>query len=222
MESRPDLTRARELFGSAFLGPYELQAIATKIGVAPPGLGGTPVPLIPFAEARLAALAPTHLLILGSTLSPVGEPLTINLMRRFWGVDPEERQPCFYNQDWYLNEGFAQRAGLENRWYILRRDVPDETRGRDPDELMLEFAVDERHPTALLASYAFFAYSVHSGGERLWRHSFIWCSDTDHNGDRIYVGRYEDPDRVNRDGFNIHRHLRIRRAYGAATEIVPG
>lgn len=51
-------------------------------------------------------------------------------------------------------------------------------------------------------------------GEKLWYHDFVWCSDVDHNGDRIYVGKYNDIDGVNKDGFSIHRHLALRLCYG--------
>ena len=54
----------------------------------------------------------------------------------------------------------------------------------------------------------------------LWRHDFIWCDDSDHNGDRIYTGRYIDPNGINKNGFNIHRHLSIRPCYGAAPVII--
>jgi hypothetical protein len=206
------------MLGRDFLGPDEINAIAGALGVADPGQAGE-VPAIPFDQSQLHRLRSTHLLLLGSPSTVDGAPLTIARMRAFWGTDPSVREPCFYNQDWYVREAFANRADLEPRWYLVAKDVEDRSRGRDPDELASGFADGERFPSALLACYVFFAYYLHTGGDRLWKHSFIWCSDLDHNGDRIYVGRYCDPDGVNKNGFNVHRHLRIRPAYGAATEI---
>ena len=55
--------------------------------------------------------------------------------------------------------------------------------------------------------------------EYLWWHDFVWCSDVDHNGDRIYVGKYHDIDGVNKNGFSIHRHLALRPCYGSVDYI---
>lgn len=51
-------------------------------------------------------------------------------------------------------------------------------------------------------------------GEKLWDNDYIWCSDTYNNGDQIYVGRYTDLSGLNADGFEIHRHLKIKNNYG--------
>ena len=210
---------ARRLFGRHFIGPEELQAIACEAGVADPAAGGEAVPAIPFDAQQLAMLSQDHLLLFGSPSTRTGTSLTINHMREFWGTDPAVRQPCFYNQDWYLRETFAGTCTLAARWYLIRRDVDAASRGRDPEELERRLAPHERFPSALLACYAFFTYWVHTGGDLLWKHSFVWCSDRDHHGDRIYVGRYVDPEGVNKNGFNIHRHLSLRECHGAATEV---
>ena len=34
------------------------------------------------------------------------------------------------------------------------------------------------------------------------------------NSDQIYVGRYIDPIKINKNGFSIHRHLKIKNNYG--------
>ena len=59
-----------------------------------------------------------------------------------------------------------------------------------------------------------FAY-FYTNRKILWPYDFIWCSDFDHNGDRIYVGKYHDIDGVNKDGFSIHRHLALRICYAS-------
>jgi hypothetical protein len=71
-----------------------------------------------------------------------------------------------------------------------------------------------KFPSAILCVYAFFAYYC-SYGEMLWHNDFVWCLDTDHNGDRIYVGKYHDVDGVNKNGFSIHRHLSLRSCYAS-------
>ena len=65
-----------------------------------------------------------------------------------------------------------------------------------------------------MCTYTFFVFYL-CRHEKIWNHDFIWCSDRDHNGDRIYVGKYHDIDGVNKNGFSIHRHLALRPCYGA-------
>jgi hypothetical protein len=129
-------------------------------------------------------------------------------------MNPEIQEPCFYNQDWYLKEDFIQST-LENRWYLLKKNVIEESRAVLPDVLLKQ---KMSFPSAILCTYTFFAY-YYAAGELLWYHDFVWCSDTDHNGDRIYVGKYHDIDDVNKNGFSIHRHLALRNCYAAINSL---
>lgn len=92
-----------------------------------------------------------------------------------------------------------------------KKNVIESSRAVQPLELLNE---NINFPTAILCVYTFFAY-YYARKELLWHHDFVWCSDTDHNGDRIYVGKYHDVDEVNKNGFSIHRHLALRNCYGA-------
>jgi hypothetical protein len=200
------------VLGRDFIGPREIYAIASKLGVQAPDGASARIPPIPIDFVERAS---THVLILGSTLTADLQPLTINRMRAFLGTEASVKEPCFYNQDWYLREAFADTATIEARWYLIQKEVAEGSRGRDPEDLASAFAPHGGFPSAILACYAFFAYYLHTGGDLLWKNTFVWCSDRDHNDDRIYVGRYVDPGGVNKNGFNIHRHLRIRSSYGA-------
>ena len=100
---------------------------------------------------------------------------------------------------------------LDLRWFLLKKNVIESSRAVQPLELLNE---NINFPTAILCVYTFFAY-YYARKELLWHHDFVWCSDTDHNGDRIYVGKYHDVDEVNKNGFSIHRHLALRNCYGA-------
>jgi hypothetical protein len=102
---------------------------------------------------------------------------------------------------------------LENRWYLLKKNVIHETRAMSPVEIMGEHP-NFHFPSAILCAYAFFACCF-VRKEYLWLHDFVWCDDVDHNGDRIYVGKYHDVSGVNKNGFSIHRHLALRQCYGA-------
>ena len=190
------------------VGPEQLRQL--------PFLSGENVdaPGIPFSKDILASHASTHTLI----FTPRIQWLTLNGLRERLGVDPSQKEPCMYNQDWYVKEDFANLS-LDGRWHFIRKHVLEEARAKAPDEIEAKLAQEESFPTAVTCAFTFFAYWFATGGEKLWKHDFVWCSDRDHNGDRIYVGRYEDPVGVNKNGFNIHRHLSLRPSYSAAPEI---
>ena len=165
-------------------------------------------PEIPFSGEELEAKAGDYLLVLGLGAFADGTPVTIRTLRDRFGFDPEVSEPCFYNQDWYLKEDFID-VPMEEGWFLIRKNVYEDSRAVQPAELMKAHAF----PPAVRCAYAFFA-AWFTLGIRLWEHDFVWCSDTDHNGDRIYVGKYHDIDGVTKNGFSVHRHLALRPCYG--------
>lgn len=166
------------------------------------------VPDIPFVEEELMDKKDDYLLILGVNLLDNGKNMTIRNLISVFGNDPEISEPCFYNQDWYNNESFIDEH-IKQEWFLIRKNVYEDSRAVQPVDLMKTY----RFPSAINCTYAFFvAWKVL--GIKLWYHDFVWCSDTDHNGDRIYVGKYHDIDGINKNGFSIHRHLALRTCYG--------
>ena len=216
---RTELTRLKSLFGSNLLGPDELQPLVSRWGKATGrrGLLGNlahcapsrlePPPLN-YSWADLESHAKDYILVMGQS-SIHGVDVTLRHLRSIFGIDPEQQEPCFYNQDWYLNETFLDTK-LENRWYLLKKDVFESSRAELPDKLSKEISF----PSAVLCAYTFFAYYLYYK-QPLWYHDFVWCCDLDHNGDRIYVGKYHDIDGVNKNGFSVHRHLALRPCYAA-------
>lgn len=195
------------------IGPAELCAMAVF------GFGALEAPPVPWDGNALARYAATHVLVFTPRTYADATPVTLISLRDRFGIDPSHAEPCFYNQDWYLKEAFATITSLDGQWHLLPREVRDDFRAKAPDTIELSLA-GERFPTAVTAGFAFFACWLHTRGQRLWEHDFLWCSDRDHNGDRIYVGRYEDPDGVNRNGFNVHRHLSVSASFSAAPEAI--
>lgn len=177
-------------------------------------------PLVPFSEDTLKKCADSHLLVFTPVAFPDGTQTTVNALRECFGMDPVATEPCFYNQDWYLKEDFAAKAASDGKWHLLPLRVLEDARAKRPEEIEAALGGEESFPTAVTCAFAFFAYWLHTGGEALWKHDFLWCSDRDHNGDRIYVGRYEDKTGVNKNGFNIHRYLTLSPAYSVAPEII--
>lgn len=208
----PSQSLARLIFGQDLLGSEELVGFAVRHGLLMPGHDDPEVPEA-FLEAGKREPG-AFMAILGSSSMVDGSPLTLCTLRARLGMDPEFSEPCFYNQDWYLKEAFANQAELERRWYLLRKKVRDDSRGLAPMVLAERLKGGYHLPSALLCAYAFFAHWFNRGGEMLWESDYVWCSDQDHQGDQIYVGRYSDPSGVNKNGFSVHRHLSIRNSYG--------
>lgn len=197
------------------IGPEEFKKMPASLS-----FGDAVAPVVPFSTETLAAHADTHILIFTPRTFSDNTPVTVNALRERLGIDPAASEPCMYNQDWYLKEAFAAAETPDGGWHLIRKGVLEGTRAKRPDEIEAALGTEESFPTAVTCAFAFFAYWFATDGGRLWNHDFVWCRDRDHNGDRIYVGRYEDPSGLNKNGFNIHRHLALRPSYGAAPEVV--
>lgn len=195
--------KARAIMGKNFIGLEELREISW-LEIDDVQL----IPEIPYTENDLTQKKNDYMLILGLNKLSDGRKITIRNLLTIFGKDPEWEEPCFYNQDWYEKEDFID-ISLRARWFLIRKNVYDESRAVLPSELVKTY----KFPSAITCTYAFFVAWL-SRGIKLWYHDFVWCSDTDHNGDRIYVGKYHDVDGVNKNGFSIHRHLALRPCYG--------
>ena len=197
------LDRAKTIMGENFIGVDELKKISwLKVEDT------QYIPEIPFSEEELINKKNEYLLILGLDSLSDGRKITIRNIQTIFGKNPDQKEPCFYNQDWYEKEAFID-IPMNAGWFLIRKNVYEESRAVLPTELIKTF----RFPAAITCVYAFFV-SWFSRDIKLWYHDFVWCCDTDHNGDRIYVGKYHDVDGVNKNGFSIHRHLELRPCYG--------
>ena len=201
---------AKEILGAQYLGPLELRTLPFTVAEA--------APAVPYSRELLRARRDSHILVFTPETYADGAPITLNSLREKFGVDPHVSEPCMYNQDWYLKEDFAARRTLDGKWHLIQKKVRDDARAKPPEDIE-KILKSEGFSTAVTYAFAFFAWWFARGGERLWEHDFVWCSDRDHNNDRVYVGCYEDPSSINKNGFNIHRHLSLRPAYSAAPEI---
>lgn len=196
--------------GSNFIGIEELQPFVKELNLQD---NKVEVPEINYDRETLERCYKDFILILG--LSHIKDvTFSIMTLRDHFGCDPNFGEPCFYNQDWYINEKFIKNT-LADRWYLLKREVIDDTRAIMPDTIINH---NIKLPSATLCVYTFFA-NYFAYGDVLWKHDFVWCADKDHNGDRIYVGKYNDEAGVNKNGFSIHRHLSLRTCYGAVSII---
>lgn len=195
------ITQAHSIMGNNFIGPEELKK-TTIFRVDNPDEN------IPYSEKELIEKKDEYVLIYKASKLNDGKDVTLRALIDIFGKDPDIKEPCFYNQDWYEKESFIDRP-LEEGWFLIRRKVLEKSRAVQPTELI------EKHvfPQAIICAYAFFTCWL-CLDIKLWYHDFIWCDDLDHNGDRVYVGKYHDVDGINKNGFSIHRHLALRNCYG--------
>ncbi|MBP3710280.1 MAG: hypothetical protein J6I73_07765 [Treponema sp.] len=196
-------SKAREILGKNFIGSEELPRINNLFSVIVP----KEIPDIPFSETEIQSKKNSHILILCVSQFSDGSSITIANIREKIALC--NGNPCFYNQDWYLNEQFINKP-LELKWLFVSKDVLDESRAMPADSVIAKY---ELH-SAVELTYTFFVNFFVNNGEKLWNNDYVWCSDVDDKGDQIYVGRYTDASGLNADGFEIHRHLRIKKNYG--------
>lgn len=201
----------RQIFGVNYIGNTELKPFLSAIGFGEWDIREQPVT---YSDSDLQRAASDGYILIYGVNHINGRHITLKFLREKFGVNPDVSEPCMYNQDWYMKEDFMDLS-LNDRWYLVKKDVYEASRSLTPDTLIRQGL---HFPTAILCGYAFFAY-YYARREYLWLHDFVWCSDTDHNGDRIYVGKYHDIDGVNKNGFSIHRHLALRPCYGSSNVI---
>ncbi len=209
MESKTRLEEAQLLFGDNFIGTDVLNSISKELGIS---TISEPVPPITFSKDELKRFAEEdYLLILGIPQLANGHLITINELVKKYGKDPNKNEPCFYNQDWYVSEEFVSNRSIEFKWYLVGKNLTPQSRGKELDKAQIK---NLKLPSAILCVYTFFVYFLANQGSCLWKNDFVWCDDQDHNGDRIYIGKYIDPNGVNKNGLEIHRHLSLTLQYG--------
>ncbi|MBR3572905.1 MAG: hypothetical protein IKN99_06590 [Bacteroidales bacterium] len=197
----------KRLFAQNFIGKEELNPFFKALGFGEVEIQEKP---IEYSDSELQKAAESGYVLIYGVEHVKGEMITLRILREKFGVNPDISEPCFYNQDWYLKEDFMD-VSLNNQWFLIKKEVVDASRAVLPEDLIQR---GMNFPPAILCAYTFFAYYF-ARNEHLWWHDFVWCCDTDHNGDRIYVGKYHDVDGVNKNGFSIHRHLALRQCYGS-------
>ena len=199
---------AKSIMGLNYIGPEELRRMERIRFHIPDKL-----PQVNYTNEELIEKKDDYILILGLSYMNNGGPVTIRNIIDVFGKNPDIQEPCFYNQDWYDQETFIDEH-MEEKWYLIRKNAYEESRAVQPQQLVKQFVF----PKAVTCVYSFFVCWL-CLDIKLWYHDFVWCSDLDHNGDRIYVGKYHDIDGVNKNGFSIHRHLALRSCYACIDEI---
>jgi hypothetical protein len=206
----------RALFGERYLGPDAWAPYAERLRIKVPAQ----IPAPHWSNEILEQRASGHVLVFAPSQHEDGTAITLNSLRAVLGLDPTVSEPCFYNQDWYLKEDFAACQALEPGWHLFPASILKMANAKSPLEVQKLLEPGEQFSLAVNYTFAFFLFWLSTGGKLLWGDNFIWCRDRDHNGDWIYVGRYVDPAGINKNGFEIHRHLSLRDFHTAAPEVV--
>jgi len=200
MKNKTNIIAAKNIMGENFLGPEELKSFSLKIFE----LSGM-VDTIPYSIEEIQNKKDDYLLVYAASKFVDGTFVTIRNLKKI--ISENGDIPQFYNQDWYDKEDFIDEV-IPEGWFFIRRFVYEDSRSVSPNDLLQKYLF----PSAIKCTYTFFV-AWHCLDIKLWYEDFVWCSNVDHNGDRIYVGKYHDIDGINNDGFSIHRHLALRPCY---------
>lgn len=200
MNRETNFNIAKSIMGANFIGFDELKKFGPKDFKL-----DRKNDMVPFSVDELNVKKDNYVLIYGANSFVDGTAVTIKNLKEI--MSKQSDCPVFYNQDWYDQEGFINEK-LPEGWFLIRKNVYEDSRAVMPEILIKRYVF----PSAIKCTYAFFVAWL-CIGVKLWYEDFIWCSDVDHNGDRIYVGKYHDVDGINNDGFSIHRHLALRNCY---------
>ena len=151
MEGTVSLDLAESLFGTHFIGARQICNISDNYQFL--DKDGIEAKELPFQLEYLKTLKDTHILFYFHPYLSDKSVLTINAIKDFFGTNPDNSEPCFYNQDWYLKEVFANTNSINPGWYLLEKEVDNSTRGLSPENLS-----KQRFPPALLCTYLFFIF----------------------------------------------------------------
>jgi len=207
MERNKKYTEIKNIFGNNFIGIDEINAIDPKKQFI--SIDNIEYSNIPYSIDFLKDKCNEYILFYFQPIINNKLKFSINNLKLFF-QSRKYSDVSFYNQDWYEKEKFANECNENPGWYLLKTSVIESSRG-----LMPEFINEKiKYPTANLCIYLFFLnFAVNK--TILWQHDYVWCSDLDSNGDNIYVGRYYDINKLSKDGFSIHRHLKLKSNYGS-------
>lgn len=135
--------------------------------------------------------------------------LSLRQQRDIRGTD-KENQPCFYNNDWWLDEEKQRCAKKNMAYWAAQIAEPNyyllDFNGRfgsknwnQQEELITQLGPKfERAHETIIAEACFSTFLA--ANERLLEDWWHWGLLTDSAGYRVYVGSF-DP-----DGLNVHRH----------------
>ena len=110
----------KKLFGRNFIGREELQPLIYRLKLTG-DVVEQPIDK-KFNDSQLQKAASEGYILIWYPQNIGGIDITLRYLRNEFGIDPEQSEPCFYNQDWYLQESFIDETFNAN-WYLIKKDV---------------------------------------------------------------------------------------------------
>ena len=137
----------RQLFGVNFIGEEELKPFFKALGFGKVENKECP---IQYNDSDLQKAASEGYILIYGVRNINGQDVTLKFFREKFGVNPDESEPCLYNQDWYMKEDFMDTT-LETKWYLIKKDVYEESRAVMPGDLTQQGL---NFPPAILCGYS--------------------------------------------------------------------
>lgn len=133
---------------------------------------------VPFSDAVLEACKDTHVLVAVLPMSVMG----------LW----ERTKHLFYAKDdaWYRNQAFAKDKGQAG-WHLVRKDIVPNTTSKTWQEQQALLGKDDETPTARVLIYTVILTFL-ATGLKLLPNIYARVSDVASDGDRVYVGDFDD------------------------------
>jgi hypothetical protein len=144
-------------------------------------------------EGFMVVFRPSKLLLKGKKKGEkIEAPITIENLRKKYGK-------LFYEQDWYDDEKFANKEGVELNWSIVKKEVLEESRDHDwgeQEKILKDWAkkhkvdykfVKRRTPTEVV--YDVLAYRD-ARKERILESDYDWTSVRSSDGNFVGVGGF--------------------------------
>ena len=115
----------RQLFGVNYIGKEELKPFFKALGIGVLDIQELP---IEYSDSQLQEAADQGYILIYGIGEICGHSITLKYLRDTFGIDPDQSEPCLYNQDWYMKEDFMdttlERSGISSRRMYMRNPVP--------------------------------------------------------------------------------------------------
>ncbi len=176
---------ARTIMGRNFLGVEE---VAEHFGLQLTGEERKKIRQVPFSEQTLLRCKDSHILFLGVGRDANGKPLTIERLRELF---PASGQPRFrsYPKSAQSHEGYATRETPHLRWYLIARDLREESRSKPHWQQEQFLREGEYRETAVAYVYMMLLMSK-ARGERLFQDDLVWCKSAGSDGAPVAAGYF--------------------------------
>ena len=178
-------SRARAIMGKSFLGPEEVEK---HFGVRFTEAERERVRDIPYSQATLRACKDSHILFLGIERDDRDKTLTICRLREMF---PSSGQPCFqsYPKASEREEDYRDRQTPQLRWYLIARDLREESRSKPYWEQKLLFKENEYRERAVVYVYMMLLM-FKARGERLFEKDVMLTEDVGSDGAPVVAGYF--------------------------------